>query len=368
MKVALVHDFLFKLGGAERVVKEFADLFPNAPIYTLIYDEEKCGSVFPKERVIASPLLKSYPRFFQKRPQYLLKRMPEAIEEFNLSEYDLVISSSGAFSHGVITGPQTKHLCYCHSPMRYAWDYSHEYLAEKKLSWPLEFSVRKILHQVRQWDRSAADRPDKYLANSKHVAQRLKKYFQVDAEVLYPPVDVDRFYPYEEADDYFVIVSALSPFKKIDLAVSAFNKMGKRLVIIGDGAHRKSLEALAGPTVEMKGRLSDREVKRYLQGSKALIFPGEEDFGITPVEAMACGKPVIAYKKGGVRETVVEGITGVFFPEQSVQSLEQAVAKFYEIEPEFDADIIHERAEQFSRQEFREAFMAYVDRFMAEQV
>src|SRR3990172_6768604 len=229
MKTAIIHDFLFKLGGAERVVKELAEMYPEAPIFTLIYDEEKCGRDFPKERVIESKL-KKYPEFLRKRPQYLLDKMPEAIEDFDLSGYDLVISSSGAFSHGAITGPQTKHLCYCHSPMRYAWDYTHEYLEEKKMPWWKELMVRKVLHQVRQWDRAAADRPDKYLANSRHVAKRLQKYFQVESEVLYPPVDVDRFYPYEEADDYFIIVSALTPFKKIDLAISAFNKMGKKLL------------------------------------------------------------------------------------------------------------------------------------------
>src|SRR5690606_29455784 len=223
MRVAIVHDFLFKLGGAERVVKEMADLFPDAPIYTLIYDEVKCGKEFPKERVISSKLDR-YPSFLQKRPHYLLGKMPEAIEDFNFSEYDLVISSSGAFSHGVITGPRTKHLCYSHSPMRYAWDYTHEYLEERHLPFWKELLARRILHQVRQWDRAAADRPDKYLANSQHVAKRLKKYYQVNADVLYPPVDVDRFYPYEKADDYFIIISALTPFKKIDLAISTFNK------------------------------------------------------------------------------------------------------------------------------------------------
>lgn len=364
MNVAIVHDFLFKLGGAERVVKEFTRMFPNAPVYTLLYDEEKCGEVFPKDQVIASSL-NEYPNWLRKRPPLLLSKMPQAIEEFDLSSYDLVISSSGAFSHAAITGPQTKHLCYCHSPMRYAWDYTHEYLAEKNLNPLTEWAVRRMLHDIRQWDRAAADRPDKYLANSKHVAKRLKKYFQVEADVLYPPVDVDRFYPYEEADDYFVIVSALTPFKKIDLAISAFNKMGKRLIVIGDGAHRRALEALAGPTVELLGRKTDEEVRRYLQGARALIFPGEEDFGITPVEAMACGKPVIAYGKGGVTESVVEGITGVFFPEQTVESLEAAVAKFFTLEKSFDADIIHERAEQYSRDQFRDQFSAVVDSFMA---
>lgn len=336
-------------------------MYPQAPIFTLIYDEEKCGSMFPSKRVIASPLLKKTPKWLYKRPQFLLKKMPQAIEEFDLTGYDMVISSSGAFSHGVITSPETKHICYCHSPMRYAWDYTHEYLAEKKLPSVVEFAIRKILFDVRQWDRASADRPDKYLANSQHVAKRLKKYYQTDSQVVYPPVDVDRFYPYQESGDYFLIVSALSPFKKIDLAVSAFNKMGKKLVIIGDGAHRESLRALAGPTIELKGRLSDHEVKEYLQGAKALIFPGEEDFGITPVEAMACGKPVIAYKKGGVTESVIDGITGLFFEEQTVESLENAVTRFYETQHSFDPEIIHERAEEFSRQSFRTQMRQIID-------
>ncbi|MDP2691307.1 MAG: glycosyltransferase [bacterium] len=363
MKTAIVHDFLVKIGGAERVVKEFAEMFPDAPIYTLIYDEERCGKEFPRDRVWPSSLNR-YPQFLRRRPQYLLGKMPAAVEEFDLSGYDLVISSSGAFSHGAITGPKTKHLCYCHSPMRYAWDYTHEYLQEKKLSFLKEYFVRKILFEVRQWDRAAADRPDKYLANSKHVAKRLKKYFQVESEVLYPPVDVDRFYPYEASDDYFVIVSRLSAYKKVDLVIATFNKLGKRLVIIGDGEHRKALQALAGPTIEILGRKTDLEVKRYLQGAKALIFPGEDDFGITPVEAMACGKPVIAFGKGGALETVVDGITGVFFYEPTVASLEGAVTRFYELESTFNADLIHDRAEQFSRHEFQTGFQKIVDDLM----
>ncbi|MDP3975712.1 MAG: glycosyltransferase [bacterium] len=353
MKVALVHDFLFKLGGAERVLKELANLYPQAPIYTLIYDEEKCGQMFPRKRVVESKL-KKYPRFLQKRPQLLLGKMPEAIEDFDFSEFDLVISSSGAFSHGIITPPRTKHLCYCHSPMRYAWDYTHEYLAEKKLSWWKELLARLTLHQVRQWDRVAADRPDAYLANSKHVAKRLRKYFQTEAEVLYPPVDIDRFYPHGESGEYFLMISALSPFKKVDLAVSAFNKMGKPLLVIGDGEQRQALEALVGPTVEILGRKTDEEVRRYLQNCRALVFPGEEDFGIAPVEAMACGKPVIAYGKGGVLESVVDGITGVFFEELTVAALEDAVARFYQIERSLDRDIIRKRAEEFGREQFVE--------------
>lgn len=364
MKIAIVHDFLFKMGGAERVVKELADMFPKAPIYTLIYDEKKCGEAFPRERVISSSL-KNYPRFLRKRPQYLLSKMPEAIESFDFSGFDLVISSSGAFSHGIITPPGTKHLCYCHSPMRYAWDYTHEYLEEKNYPFWKELIIRQLVHKVRQWDRAAADRPDKYIANSKHVARRIKKYYQIDADVLYPPVDVERFYPYEASGDYFLIVSTLTPYKKIDLAVSAFNKMGKRLVIIGGGKHQKYLESIAGPTVEVLGRKSDAEVKRYMQECKAFIFPSEEDFGITPVEAMAAGKPVIAYKKGGVMETVIDGITGVFFRDQNVRGMESAIAQFYEIEHEFEPSIIRKRAEEFSREKFLNDLKKTIDDFVA---
>ncbi len=363
MKVAIVHDFIFKLGGAERVVAELADMYPDAPIYTSLFDEEKCKAWFDPQRVISSDL-QNLPLYLRRRPQYLLKKYPQAMESFDLSEFDLVISSSGAFSHGVITPPQTKHLCYCHSPMRYAWDYTHEYLEEKKLNIVKELMIRKAVHQVRQWDRAAADRPDQYLANSKHVAKRIRKYYQQESHVLYPPVDVDRFYPFQEPGDYFLIVSALTPFKKIDLAISAFNKMGKKLIVVGGGAEEQRLRALAGPTVTVTGRVTDEEVKNYLQGCRGLIFPGEEDFGITPVEAMAAGRPVIAYRKGGVTESVVDGITGVFFEEQTVQSLEAALARFYELESSFDVDIIVERAQQFSRQQIRKGLRSHVQQLM----
>lgn len=366
MKVAIVHDFLFKMGGAERVVKAIADLYPEAPLYTLIYDERQCGEAFPKEKVVTSPL-HDEPDFLLKRPRYLLGKMPQAIESFDFSAFDLVISSSGAFSHGIITPPHTKHLCYSHSPMRYAWDYTHEYLEEKALPFWKEFLIRKVLHKVRQWDSVASDRPDLYLANSQHVSKRLRKYYHLSAEVLYPPVNIDLFRSGMPSEDYFLIVSALSPFKKLDLAISAFNKMGKKLVIIGDGSQRKFLERIAGPTVEILGRKTDEEVKRYMESCRALVFPGEEDFGITPVEAMAAGKPVIAYGKGGVTESVVDGVTGVFFEEPTVRSLESAVAKFFENESRFNHKIIRARAEDFRPERFASQLKKTVENLMSSQ-
>lgn len=360
MRIALVHDFLFKLGGAERVLKELADLFPEAPIYTLIYDEESCGQVFPPNRVRPSRLNR-FPRFVKKHPQWLLSRYPEAIENFDFSDFDLVISSSGAFSHGAITGPGTKHFCYCHSPMRYAWDYTHEYLEEKKLSWFTKMMAMRALHKLRIWDRVAADRPDLYIANSEHVKKRLKKYYQVDADVIYPPVDVSRFSFNQPSEDYFIIISALTPFKKIDLAIEAFNRIKKPLMIIGDGHERKHLQALAGPTVKFLGRLDDDGVKHYLERAAALVFSHEEDFGITPVEAMACGKPVIAYGKGGILETVINGKTGVLFQERTVEGLAQAVQEFLKIQPSFNSAFSRKRAEEFDRRIFREKIVKMVE-------
>lgn len=365
MKIALVHDFLFKLGGAERVLKVMADIFPNAPLYTLLYDEEKTGSVFPKHRVISSPLQR-FPKFLLKRPQMLLGKMPQAIESFDFSSFDLVISSSGAFSHGVITGPQTKHLCYCHSPMRYSWDYTHEYLEEKKLSFPVEWMVRNMLHRLRQWDRASADRPDTYLANSQHVQKRIQKYFGQDSSVLYPPVNTERFYPLKPSKGYFLIISALSSFKKIELAIGACNKIGKELMIIGEGQHRKNLEALAGPTIRFLGRRSDEEVKEILEEAEALLFPGEEDFGITPVEAMAAGRPVIAYAKGGILETVIDSKTGVFFQDPTLSSLEEALEKYYSLKNKnaFDRYFLHEHAGKFHPQFFQKGLKEAVEELM----
>jgi glycosyltransferase involved in cell wall biosynthesis len=353
MKVALVHDFLLKLGGAERVLKVFADMYPEAPIYTLLYDEKVCGSVFPAERVRTSSL-QNLPKFIRRRHKWLTGKMPRAIEELDLSEFDLVLSSSAAYSHGLIVPVETKHICYCHSPMRYAWDHASEYLEENNIHGLKKAAYAWLIRSLREWDHIAADRPDKYLANSATVARRLKKYYKVGSEVVFPPVDVKNFRVTESHSDYFLIVSTLTPYKKIDLAVQLFNKIGRRLVIIGDGSHRQYLEAIAADNIDFLGFKSDEDVREYIQNCRALLFPGEDDFGIVPVEAMACGKPVLAYGKGGALETVVAGKTGEFFYEPTVESMEDGLARLMYNEKTYKPLGIRKHANQFSRDEFEE--------------
>jgi glycosyltransferase involved in cell wall biosynthesis len=351
MKVAIVHDFLLKLGGAERVTKALADMFPDAPIYTLLYDEKAVGKSFPRERVVTS-FLQKYPSFVRKHHRFLSMKMPRAMEEFCFDDFDLVISSSSAFSHGILTSLKTKHLCYCHSPMRYAWDWSNEYLSENKVKGLKALLYSFLIKYFRQWDRIAADRPNKYLANSNHVKKRLKKYYGMNSEIVFPPVETDRFRAKDSDENFFLIVSTLTPYKKIDLAVQLFNKIGRRLVIIGDGPQRTELESIAGDNIEFLGFKNDDTVREYLENCRALIFPGEEDFGITPVEAMACGKPVLAYAKGGANETIVSGKTGEFFFEQNVESMEDGLARLMYNSKFYRPHTIRRHSLNFSREKF----------------
>jgi glycosyltransferase involved in cell wall biosynthesis len=351
MKVAIVHDFLLKLGGAERVTKALAGIFPKAPIYTLLYDEKAVGKTFPSERVRPS-FLQKYPRFVRKNHRFLTTKMPRAMEEFDFSDFDLVISSSSAFSHGIITPLNTKHICYCHSPMRYAWDWSNEYLKENNVSGLKAILYGFLIKYLRQWDQLSADRPNRYLANSNHVKKRLKKYYGVNADIVFPPVDTDRFRAKESNENFFLIVSTLTPYKKIDLAVQLFNKIGRKLVIIGDGPQREELENIAGDNIDFLGFKDDDTVKEYLENCRALIFPGEDDFGITPVEAMACGKPVLAYAKGGTKETIISGKTGEFFFEQNVESMEDGLARLLYNSKFYRPHTIRRHALKFSQEIF----------------
>ncbi|MBD3328535.1 glycosyltransferase [Candidatus Peregrinibacteria bacterium] len=360
MKVALVHDFLTKLGGAERVLKTFAEMYPQAPIFTLLYDEKACGKVFPRERVKTSWLQK-LPSALRKRQKFLFPLMPRAIEMLDLSDYNLIISSSNAYAHGILTPSDSVHICYCHSPMRYAWDYAHKYMEEQKAGRFAKGLAGRMIKNVRFWDQIASDRPDYYIANSYHVSQRIGKYYRQKSEIIYPPVETDRFRANEIHEDYYLIVSTLTPYKKIVQAVQLFNKIQRRLVVIGDGPQRKYLEAVAGPTVDILGRKDDETVKTYLQNCRAYIMPNEEDFGISPVEAMACGKPVIAYAKGGILETVIPGKTGVLYLEPTFASLEDALGRFLTNEYDFKPHTIRRHALQFSEDKFKENFKKFVD-------
>jgi len=366
MKVALVHEMLVKLGGAERVLESLQNMFPEAPIFTLLYDQEKCGAVFPVQKIRTSFLQKWTDRHLPR--QLLVNKMPVAVESFDFSGFDLVISSSSAFAHGILTPVNTKHICYCHAPMRYGWDYTHEYVAEKSegfwsfIKKPL---LRRLLSRLREWDIAASDRADLLLANSATTAGRISKFWRKESTVLFPPVDLKRFRVHEEHEGYFLIVSALTRFKKLDLAIEVFRRLPKhRLVIIGEGADRARLEGLATPNIEFLGRKSDADTAEFLQNCRALIFPGLEDFGIVPVEAMACGKPVIAYGHGGVTETVIDGETGVFFSELKPESLEKALTEFFELErlQKFSPQKCRQQAEKFSVEKFEQGIKKAVDR------
>jgi len=360
MKIAIVTDFLLKMGGAERVVERLAALYPDAPIYTLLYDEEKCGKVFPAARVRTS-FLQKLPLFLRKRYKFLFPLMPYAIEGIDLMNYDLILSSSSAYAHGVLTHSSAVHISYCHSPMRYIWDYSHRYLDEQKSGFLGKFVAKRMLHNVRIWDQIAADRPDYYVANSVHVQKRIEKYFRLPAKVIYPPVDVERFEVSVEKEDYFLIISTLTPYKKIDLAVNLFNKTQKRLVVIGDGPEIDFLRRIAGPTVEILGRKSDEECAQYLAKCRGYLQVNEEDFGLSPIEAMACGKPVLAYGVGGILESVIPGKTGEFFYEQTLESMEDGLGRFIVNETYFKPQEIRKQAEHFSTQQFLKKFQMFVE-------
>lgn len=364
MRVALVHDYLLRLGGAERVLKVFAEMFPDSPIYTLLYDEKHTGNVFPAARVVTSGLQK-LPSIIRKKYRYLLPLFPRYIEAWDFSQFDLVISSSTAFAHGIITKPSTKHMCYMHSPVRYLWDWTHEYQKEHALSGLKKIATRRIFEKLRIWDLIAADRADLLIANSQHVSKRIKKYYRTDSKVIYPPVDTERFTPQKTHEDFFLIVSTLSPYKKVDLAVELFNKIGKKLVIIGEGAHRPQLQKIAKENITFLGWQNDEVVKDYMQRCQALIFPGEEDFGITPVEATACGKPVLAYAKGGVLESVIEGETGAFFEHQTVESMEKGLGNLLNMK--FDPEHMNKRAQLFSTSRFKSQIMEQIEAMIAEK-
>lgn len=351
MKVALVHDFLIRLGGAERVLAALCELFPESPIYTLLYDEKKVGAVFPRENIRTSRL-QNLPSFLKKNHKYLLPWMPQAVEEWDFSGFDLVLSSSSAFTHGILTPDHTRHICYMHSPMRYAWDWTHEYIKEQGLGLVKRAAVAALLKKLRMWDQTVVDRADMFLANSQNVRQRILKYYRRDSAVIYPPVDIGSFKIGKTSEDYFLIISTLTPYKRIDLAIQLFNKIRRRLKIIGDGPQKEFLQNISGSTIDFLGFKDDALTAEYLKNCRALIFPGEEDFGITPVEALACGKPVLAYGIGGVTESVIPGVTGEFFMEPSVESMEEGLARLMKNEHTYSPQKCRTQAQKFSKEVF----------------
>ena len=365
-RVALVHDWLPVYAGAERVLEQMLHLFPNADLFSLIDFLPPDQRVFLQGRPVQTSFIQRLP-FARRAYRYYLPLAPLAIEQFDLRGYDLVISSSYVVAKGVLTTADQLHISYVHSPIRYAWDLYFQYLEQGGLvRGPKSWLARMILHYLRLYDATTASRPDVLVANSRHVARRIWKTYRRRARVVYPPVDTTAFRPDGPRDDYYVTVSRLVPYKRVDLIVQAFARMPKRkLVVIGDGPERDRIARLAPPNVELLGYQPFEVMRAYMQRARAFIFAAEEDFGIVPVEAMACGTPVIAYGRGGVRESVVEGETGLFFYEQTPESLCEAVERFEHLEPSLSTERICLQAERFSVARFREAFGRLVARAFA---
>ena len=360
-RVALVHDFLLDLRGAERVFLQLCELFPDADLFTAVYDPRGTEGRFVHRRVHTSHLQRLRPTARTFRP--LLPLYPAAMESLDLRGYDLVVSSSSAWAHGVIPEPGAVHLCYCHNPFRYAWNAREDTLAQTS---PLLRPVlANVLSRWRQWDYIAAQRVDAYVANSDTTRLRIERYLGRDAAVLHPPVEVERFRPVarELLADHYLVLSELMPHKRIDVAVRAFTELGLPLVVAGNGPDARRLQRLAGPTVRFAGRVSDAEAASLLARSRALVVTATEEFGIAAVEAQAAGRPVIALRDGGVLETVIEGSTGTFFGAPTPESLIEAVQRFDTLA--IDPGACTANANRFAASRFRQRFRALVDQTLA---
>ena len=354
---AIVPDWLVVEGGAERVVLEFADLLPTAAVHTTFFDAARFGSRIAPERVRTWPLQ----RLFGPSHRYrsFLPLYPLYFSAMDLRRYELVVSSSIAFPHAVRTAPSATHVSYVYTPMRYAWDLD-TYLDRSSFSLPTQIAGRLLRPALRRWDRATANRPNVVVAISKTVQERIRRLWGRDSEVLYPPVDVDEIAPSEQDDGYLLIAARMLAYRRIDLAVQAATRLGRELVLVGDGPERRRLEAMAGPTVRFTGRVDRPTLVDLIRGCHAYLVPGIEDFGIAPVEAMAAGKPVIALAAGGAAETVVNEETGVLFEEATADALSEAILASDGIA--FDRAVIRARAEEFSAAAFRDAWRALFER------
>jgi glycosyltransferase involved in cell wall biosynthesis len=356
MKIAIVHDYLNQSGGAERVLECFMDLFPQAPIYTMVSDLSNMPKRF-EHTDIRHSFIQSIP-FSKNHYKKMLSLFPIAVEQFDLREYDIILSSSSAFAKGVITNPNQLHICYCYTPMRYVWDLYHQYIEEDVKNPIFRKVLPYVLHKIRMWDCITAQRVDQFISISNSISNRIAKYYGRESTVIYPPVSYDKFKQSDKIEDFFLIVSRMIPYKRIDIAIDAFNKLQKPLVIIGDGYDRKRLESLAGPTITFLGRQPDEVIVDYYSRCKGFLLAGEEDFGITPLEAQSSGRPVIAYGKGGALETVINNVTGVFFEESTSEDIIKAVHKFESIS--FDSHAIREHANKFNEARFKREIMDYI--------
>ena len=365
MRIAIVHDWLPLYGGAERVLEQMLEVFPEADLYSMVEFVPENQRAFLKGKQVKTSFIQKLPRYKTQYRNYL-PLMPLAVEQFDMSSYDLVISSSYAVAKGVITGPNQLHICMCYSPIRYAWDLQNQYLNETGLNkgWKSPIA-RLILHYIRLWDNRTVNGVDEWIAISKFIARRIHKVYRRDSSVIYPPVDFHGFSLATLKEDFYFTASRMVPYKRIDLIVEAFSQMPERkLIVIGEGPEFDKIKAKAGSNVQLLGYQPFAVMREHMQKARAFIFAAEEDFGIVPVEAQACGTPVIALRKGGALETVVEGQTGVFFDQQTPSSLKAAVERFEQMK--FDPLLIRKNTERFSAERFRAEFKAFVDKAWTE--
>lgn len=370
-KVALVHDFLVAYGGAERVLQALAEMFPEAPIYTLLVNPLLVEGRF-KDRDIRTSWLSKLPKFLKKRYRFFLPFFPVAVESFDLRDFDLVISSSGAWSKGIVTRLNTKHIAYLHSPMRYAWDYHEEYLSELGGSpaggGKLHIFTRMLMSYLRVWDRQAAERPDAILSNSQFTQIRVKKYYRRESTVVYPGAlalfeKTRRLLSHETKPvrEHFLIVSRLTRSKKVERAIEAFNKLGFPLVIVGDGPERARLQSQAEKNIRFVGFQSDEELARLYISARAIIFPSEEDFGMVAAEALSFGTPVIAYEYGGIREILYPGKTGELFHAQTPEIIAEGVRRFLQHEGQYDEAAMKESVAHLTKENFQSGIRKFLE-------
>ncbi|WP_299259038.1 glycosyltransferase family 4 protein [uncultured Aquimarina sp.] len=372
IKKALVHDWSTQYRGGERCIESFTNIWNDFDHYTLVntLNDKDCEKIFKGNNVKTS-FIEKLP-FGKRKYRTYLPLFPLAIEQFDLSDYELIISSSSCVAKGALTRQDQLHITYMHSPVRYAWDLYHQYLKESGLQKGIKGIIAKFfLHKLRIWDIISANRPNFYIANSQYIAKRIKKIYGKDARVIYPPVETSVFEISDETSDYYVTCSSMVPYKKVDLIVKAFTNIKAKLIVIGDGPDYKKIKKLCSGNIELKGYLEAKEKNEILKKSKAFIFAAEEDFGIAPVEAQACGVPVIAFAKGGVLETIkgmfvseestVMDSTGVFYKEQTVKSLQEAISFFEKHENCFDKELIRKHSESFSKERFEKEFQETVE-------
>lgn len=355
-RIALVHDHLVQDGGAERVVRSLMRMFPEAPVYTLLYDAEAMGQDFAGKDIRTS-VFQRIP-FARRHYKWLLLFIDGAFRRFDLSDFDIVISSSSGWAKSVQTSPETLHVCYCHTPIRYIWSSADEYIGATGYPKPLKWLFRKLLGFLRRKDLRAARGVDHFIANSRYVADRIKQYYDRESIVINPPVATQQFTPRQEKQDYYLVATRLEPYKRVDLVIEAANKKNFPLRVMGAGTQLETLRAAAGKTVEFTGRVSDEDRRELFASAKAFINPQDEDFGITLLEALASGTPVIAFAAGGALETIRDGVDGILFAPQTVAALTEAIARIEGMH--FDAAALRARADEFSEKVFTSRIHDYL--------